>query len=99
MNNQMKDVGGSVAERLVKSAVRLVIRKPRVQVPPWPLAGFVLDSPEIRSLTTIVNSQLVYLRPVGIRNPVMFADYVWIICFSHLPGPTCVSALNTAEGK
>ena len=34
MNNQMKDVGGSVAERLVKSAVRLVIRKPRVQVPP-----------------------------------------------------------------
>ena len=31
MNNQMKDVGGSVAERLVKSAVRLVIRKPRVQ--------------------------------------------------------------------
>ena len=34
MNNQMKDVGGSVAERLVKSAVRLVIRKPRVVLAP-----------------------------------------------------------------
>ena len=32
MKNQMKDVGGSVAERLVKSA-GLAIRKPRVQVP------------------------------------------------------------------
>ena len=29
------------------------------QVPPWPLAGVVLGSPQLKSLVTLVNSQLV----------------------------------------
>ena len=32
-----------------------------------------------KSLTTLVNSQLVCLRPVGILNPVMFNFYVDLI--------------------
>ena len=45
---------------------------PRVQVPLWPLAGFVHGSPEFKSSTMLVNSQLLCLRPVGIPYPVMF---------------------------
>ena len=30
----------------------IVIWWPQVQVPPWPLAGFILDSPEFKSLIT-----------------------------------------------
>ena len=40
--------------------------------PPLPLAGFFHSSPEFKSLTTLVNSQLVCLRLVGILNPIMF---------------------------
>ena len=51
-------------------------RVPRVPssstVPPCPLASFVHGSPEIKSSTTLENSQLVCLRPVGIPNPCMF---------------------------
>ena len=55
--------GGSVAG--------LLERWPRVQDLLWPLAGFVLGSPEFKSSTTLVNSELVRLRPVGILNPFM----------------------------
>ena len=34
----------------------LAIQRPRVQVSPWLLAGFVLGSPKFKSLTTLVNS-------------------------------------------
>ena len=51
----------------------LAIRRPQVQVPPWLLAGFVLGSSESKSLTTLLNSRLVCLRPVWIVNHVMFA--------------------------
>ena len=47
------------------------IRRPRVQVPLCPLAGFVLGSSEFKSSATLVNSQLVCLLPVGILNFVM----------------------------
>ena len=59
--------------RRVRSA-GLVIRKPRVQVPLWPLAGFVHGSPEFKSSATLVKSRLVCLtRPVGIlKNNNMF---------------------------
>ena len=80
-------------------AVRALLAfwRPRVQVPPWPLTGFVHRSAEFRSSTTFVNSQLACLLPVGILNPVMF--YL-NICFSHLLGrPASISAINTAEGK
>ena len=44
------------------------------EFPPWPLAGsgFVHGSPWFKYSTTLVNSQLVCLRPVGILHPIMF---------------------------
>ena len=36
--------------------------------------GFVLGSPEFKSSTTFAKNQLVYLRPVGILNPIRKAD-------------------------
>ena len=50
----------------------LAVRRPRVRVLLWSLAGFVLGRPYFRSSAMLVNSQLVCLRPVGIFNPVMF---------------------------
>ena len=50
----------------------LAIQRSLVQVPPGPLAGFVHGSDEFKSLATLVNSQQVCLRPVGILNPVKF---------------------------
>ena len=47
----------------------LAIRKTRVQVPFWPLAGFAHGSPNFKSSAMLVNSQLVCFRLVGIRNP------------------------------
>ena len=46
--------------------------------------------------TTLVNSQLVCLRPVGILNPIMFN----LSCLSQASAwPTSISAINTAKGK
>ena len=39
--------------------IGLVIRRSRVRVPLWPLAGFGLVHPELKSSATLVNSQLV----------------------------------------
>ena len=39
--------------------VGLAVRRSRVRVPLWPLAGFVLGRPEFKFSTTLVNSQLV----------------------------------------
>ena len=80
--------GGSLAEWL---GAGLSIRRRRVQVPPWPLAGFVHSSPEFKSSTMLVNSQLVCRRPVGILNLLCL---ILIICFSHLLNPTSISAIN-----
>ena len=74
----------------------LAIQQSRVRVSPWPLAGFVLGCPEFKSSATLVNSQLVCLRPVGILNPVKFnLNYL----FLTVALPTSISAINTAEGK
>ena len=47
--------------------VRLTIQQSRVQVPLWPLAGFVLGHPEFKSLALLVhvNSQLVASYQLG----------------------------------
>ena len=46
--------------------------------------------------TTLVNSQLVCLRPVGILNPIMFN----LNCLSQAPArATNISAINTDKGK
>ena len=37
------------------------------------------ENPSFKSSATLVNSQLVCLRPVGIPNPVMFNMYVDLI--------------------
>ena len=55
-----------------------------------------LGSPEFKSSATLVNSQLVCLRPARILNNIMFN---LIVCFSCLLGPTSTSlelrAMNT----
>ena len=45
--------------------VGLAIRRSRVRVPLWPLAGFVLGRPEFKFSTTLVNSQLVAFCLLG----------------------------------
>ena len=47
----------------------------------------------------LVNSELVCLRAVGILKPVKFNLNCLFQAFGHLPGPTSISAINTAEGK
>ena len=53
--------------------VGLVIRRSRVRIPLWPLAGFVLGPVEFSSSAIqLINSQLVASSvPVGVFNPVM----------------------------
>ena len=55
--------------RSVRKARVDCTQRARGQVHPWPLAGFVLDSPAFKSSSALVNSQVVCLRPVGILNP------------------------------
>ena len=47
-------------------------RSSQVQIPFWPLADVVLGSPEFNISAALVNSQLIWLLPVGIPNLVMF---------------------------
>ena len=54
-----------------------MIRRPRDQSPPLPLAGFVLGSPEFNSSVTLVNSQLHCLRTVGILKLVGHNENYW----------------------
>ena len=49
-------------------------------------------SPEFKSSATLVNSQLVCLRPVGIRH---FKLFVSVVCWDHLVS----FAINIAKGK
>ena len=44
-------------------------RRPGVQVPPQQIAGIDVGSPELKSSTTSVIYQLVYLWPVEVLNP------------------------------
>ena len=50
------------AARLGGQRIGLAIRRSWVRVQLWPLAGFVLGRPEIKSSTTLVNTQLVTFR-------------------------------------
>ena len=45
--------------------VGLAIRRSRVRVPLWPLAGFVLGRPEFKFSAMLVNSQLVAFCQLG----------------------------------
>jgi len=55
-----------------------------------------LDSPEFKSSATLVNSQLVCLRPVGILNKVMFNLNHLFQMFARV---TSSCAINIAEDK
>ena len=46
--------------------VGLAIRWSRVRVPLWPLAGFVLGCPELKSSASLANSQLVASCQLGL---------------------------------
>ena len=43
---------------MVEWLARLAMRRSRVRVPLWPLAGFLLGCLEFKSSVTLVNSQL-----------------------------------------
>ena len=45
--------------------IGLTIQRSQVQVPHWPLAGFVLSRPEFKSSAMLVNSQLVASCQLG----------------------------------
>ena len=51
---------------------RVVRARSWVQIPFWLLADVVHDSPKFNFSSTLVNSQVVCLQPVGILNLVMF---------------------------
>ena len=64
--NRQKAIGKVSVDLSVREAawpsgqrVGLAIRRSRVQVPLWPLAGFVLGRHEFKSSAILVNSQLV----------------------------------------
>ena len=59
------------------------MQRPQVQFPPYPLAGFALGSPEFKSLTILVNNQVVYPCPDGILNPIKFDLNYFFQAFSR----------------
>ena len=63
------------------------IGRSQVQIPFWPPADVVLGSPEFNFSSTLVNSQLVCLTPVGILNLVMFIyHYLFILVLKNPSG-------------
>ena len=60
------------------------------EAPPWPLAGFVLGSPELMinsSVMFVLNGQLVRLLSAGILNLVMFhLNYLFHYSWSPIMG-------------
>ena len=74
-----KQKTGSVAEWWPSGQrVGLAIRRSRVRVPLWPLAGFVLGRSEFKFSATLVNSQLVAFCQLGF---LILLCCIWIICF------------------
>ena len=67
----------------IDESTGLAIRRHQVHVPLWSLAGFVHGSLKFKSSATVVNSQLVCLRSVGILNPGIekfSVNYVLLVC-------------------
>ena len=62
-----------------------------------------LGSPDFQFSATLVNSQLVCLRPFGIPNNVVFnfnnLNNLFYIYLSRLLGPVSTCAINTDEGQ
>ena len=74
-----KQKTGSVAEWWPSGQrVGLAIRRSRVRVPLWPLAGFVLGRSEFKFSATLVNSHLVAFYKLGF---LILLCCIWIICF------------------
>ena len=74
-----KQKTGSVAEWWPSGQrVGLAIRRSRVRVPLWPLAGFVLGRSEFKFSATLVNNQLVAFCQLGF---LILLCCIWIICF------------------
>ena len=57
---------------------RVVRARSWVQIPFWLLADVVHDSPKFNFSSTLVNSQVVCLQPVGILNLVLFIIWIFI---------------------
>ena len=59
--------------------VGLAVRRSRVRVPLWPLAGFVLGRLEFKSSATLVNSQLVASCQLGFLI-LLYLNYLSCYC-------------------
>ena len=74
--SRLKILSRRQRSRAVRALDFLAIQRPQVHGPPWPLAGFVHGSLVFKSSTTLVNSQLVCLLPLGFLT---ILCSVWII--------------------
>ena len=57
---------------------RLAMRRFRVQVQLWPLAGFLLGRLEFKSSATLVNSQLVASCQLGVNPVTLYLNYLFL---------------------
>jgi len=76
---------GSVAECRAQR-VRIDIRRYRVQVPLWPLAGFVLGPSKFKSSSTLVNRQLAASCQLGF---LILLCSIWMLCFLLFEWSAC----------
>ena len=85
MGRAYSGFNNSIVKLLIKQcgrelnySARRVIWRPCFQVPPRPLAGFVLGNREVKSSATLVNSQLDCILPVAI---LILVTCMFLICF------------------
>ena len=57
---------------------RLAMRRFRVQVQLWPLAGFLLGRLEFKSSATLVNSKLVASCQLGVNPVMLYLNYLFL---------------------
>ena len=64
---------------MVEWLARLAMRRSRVRVPLWPLAGFLLGCLEFKSSVTLGPRPTGCLLTVGVFNPVMlYLNYLFL---------------------
>ena len=78
LGNQSNYLGRQCGRVPFVQRVRIDIQRYRVQVPLWPLAGFVLGPSKFESSSTLVNSQLAASCQLGF---LILLCSIWMLCF------------------
>ena len=63
---------------MVEWLARLAMRRSRVRVPLWPLAGFLLGRLEFKSSATLVNSKLVASCQLKVNPVMLYLNYLFL---------------------